>query len=350
VDDFIRATAVAARAAIWYGFLLALVVAELFAGRVLRRVVEASLKRPTLREIEAMLRAPLGDPDLRLAFWDPQSHRWGDGGTEFTQPAAGRALTAVERDGRPAVAIVHDAELAEDPELVHAAGAVALLAHENAELEQAWGESLDELRESRARIVAAAEVERRALERDLHDGAQQQLTAVLLSLSRVGEVLPEGSEAKVRLVAIECALEEALEELRRHAHGFYPIPLAETGISGALEAVATRSGGTIHVAVDGVGRYPPEVESAVYYCCLEAVQNATKHAGSGVGISIQLRESNAELRFEIRDDGPGFDLAAVHDGVGLRNMRDRVDALHGRIAVVTAPGRGSAVEGAIPVG
>jgi signal transduction histidine kinase len=340
---------VIARASLWYGLVLALVAAELFAGRVLRRIVEASLRRPSLRELEAMLRVPLGDPGLRLAFWRSGSRDWADGDGATVEASEGRVLTAVERDGRPAVAIVHDAQLAEDPELVHAAGAVALLAQENAQLEVAWTDSLQQLRESRARIAAAGEIERRALERDLHDGAQQQLTAVMVKLALVGELLPHGSVARTRLSALESELEDTQHELRRLGHGIYPSPLAAVGIVGALEAVATRSAGAITIAGDGIGRYPPEVEAALYYCCLEAVQNATKHAGPGAGVAVALRETGTELCFEVCDDGPGFDPAAVHDGVGLRNMRDRIDALHGRLEITSSPGRGAMVAGAVPV-
>jgi signal transduction histidine kinase len=155
--------------------------------------------------------------------------------------------------------------------------------------------------------------------------------------------------ARTRLSGLESELEDTQHELRRLGHGIYPSPLAEVGIIGALEAVATRSGGAIDIDGDGIGRYPPEVEAAVYYCCLEAVQNATKHAGPGAGVAIALREAGTELCFEVCDDGPGFDPAAVHDGVGLRNMRDRIDALHGRLEITASPGRGAMVAGAVPV-
>jgi signal transduction histidine kinase len=316
---------------------------------VLRRVIDASLRRPPVSDLEAMLREPLGDPGLRLAFWRPEREEWAGGDGGAVEPSDGRVLTAIDRDDRPAVAIIHDAQLADDPELIHAAGAVALLAQENAELEQAWTDSLRQLRDSRARIAAAGEIERRALERDLHDGAQQQLTAVLVRLTLVGEMLPMGSAAQAELAGLGCDLEQTLEELRRLAHGIYPVPLAAAGIVGALEAVAERSGGTIEVVSDCIGRYPPEFESAVYYCCLEAVQNATKHGGPGIAIVIGLRQSGAELRFEVRDDGRGFDPAAGHQGVGLRNMHDRLDALHGQLEITAAPGRGAAVVGTVPV-
>jgi signal transduction histidine kinase len=348
LDTVIRWAVVVARAAVWYGFILALVAAELFAGRVLRRVVEASLQRPSLREIEAMLRGPLGDPQLRLVFWSSRRHGWIDGEGVPAGPAEGQVLSPVERDGRPAAAIVHDAQLAEEPELVHAAGAVALLAQENAELELARTQSLRQLRDSRARTAAAGEVERRALERDLHDGAQQQITALLVKLTMIGETLPAGSAAQTQLAGLQTELDATLQELRRLAHGIYPVPLAETGIAGALRAVANRSGGGVEVVDEGIGRYAPELESAVYYCCLEALQNATKHAGPGASVMIRLSETGPVLRFVVRDDGPGFDPAAPTDGVGLRNMRDRIDSLHGRLEITSAPGRGVVVSGAVP--
>ena len=139
-----------ARATLWYGFLAALIGAQLYAGRVLRRIVEASLERPSFAELEAMLRAPLGDPGLRLLFWRPRNLAWSDAhGATVAGPAPGpgQVVTAVELDGAPAIAIVHDRELAEDPELVHAAGSVALLARENAELEAAWDDARRVLRD-----------------------------------------------------------------------------------------------------------------------------------------------------------------------------------------------------------
>ena len=296
-----------------------------------------------------MLRGPIGDPGLRLAFWASERREWIDDHGVAVEPPAGRVLTTVERHGRPAVAIMHDDQLAEDPELVHAAGAVALLARENAELELAWQESLRELRDSRARIASARDAERRVIERDLHDGVQQQLTALLVRAALVSEMLPRGSAAHAGLAELETGLEQALEELRRLGHGIYPAPLAQIGIVGALKAVAGRSAGTIVIAGDGVRRHPPEVEAAMYYCCLEAVQNATKHAGPGAGITIRLHEARAELRFEVRDDGVGFDPTAAHDGVGLRNMRDRIDALHGHLEITTTPGLGCTVAGVVPV-
>ena len=227
-------------------------------------------------------------------------------------------LTVVERDGRPAVAVIHDAQLAEEPELVHAAGAVALLARRTPSSRLAWTDSLRQLRESRARIAAAGEVERRALERDLHDGAQQQLTALLRQAGARRRAGPARFARAGQLAGLATDLEHTLEELRRLAHGIYPAPLADAGLvrrargrRARAPAARSRSRG------GGIGRYPPAIESAVYYCCLEArAERDASTPGPGAGIAIRLREAGAELRFEVRDDGPGFDPAAAHDGVG----------------------------------
>jgi signal transduction histidine kinase len=334
----IQWTIVGTRSSIWYGFLFALIAAELYAGRVLRRVVVASLRRPAPADLEAMLRGPLGDPSLRLVL-----------GPAREPLPPGRVQTEIERDGRAAAAIVHDAELAEEPELLRAAGAIALLAEENAELEAGWNTTLRELRASRNRIVAASEIERRKLERDLHDGAQQRLVALRIRLALAREQAIAVPAVEAKLGQLEADLDEAIEELRDLAHGIFPSLLAERGLLAALRAVALRGPRAVQVTGHQVERYPPEIESAVYYCCLEALQNATKHAGAEAQITASLAAENGHLRLEVRDDGPGFDLTAVHAGVGLRNMEDRLGAVRGRLTIVTSPGKGTRISGRVPL-
>ena len=258
-------------------------------------------------------------------------------------------LTEVERDGQAAAAIVHDAQLAEEPELLRAAGAVALLAQENAQLEAAWNDSLRDLQDSRRRIVAASEGERRRLERDLHDGAQQRLVSLRIGLAIASEQAAADPVTSARLGEFERDVDGAIEELRELAHGIFPSVLADRGLVPALRAIG-RSGPR-HVEVTGrrIGRYPPEIESAVYYCCLEALQNATKHAGPAAHIAAHLTVKNGELRLEVSDDGPGFDVTAIHDGDGLRNMEDRLGAVHGRLAIVSSPGNGTRISGVVPI-
>jgi signal transduction histidine kinase len=351
LNTFVRWTFAGARSALWYGFLLALVAAELAAGRVLRRMVSESLRRPSLHDLEAILRRPLGDPGLRLALRQRGANAWADGDGNVVEPPApgsGRALTEVDLNGRPAAAIVHDVQLADDPELLQAAGATALLAFENAELQSAWEASLRELADSRARIAAASARERRNLARDLHDGAQQALVAtgikLVLTTERAGD-----PELRRELTELSDELDTAINELRDLAHGIYPGLLADLGLVYSLKSVAQRAGRSVEVFGEGVGRYPPEIESALYYCCREALQNAFRHAGPRANISIRLRDSGDELRFEVRDDGRGFDTAAEHDGAGLRNMEDRISALDGSIEFVSAPGHGAVVSGAVPL-
>ena len=342
-DDFypiVQWTIVGTRSSVWYGFLFALISAELYAGRVLRQVVVASLKRPEPAELEAMLREPLGDPRLRLAFHAEDA---------VAEPGSGCIVTEIERDGRPAAAIVHDADLAEEPELLQAAGAIALLAQENAELEAGWRYSLSELRESRNRIVAASEIERRRLERDLHDGAQQRLVALRIRLALAREQVEAGMAGSAKLGELEADLDEAIQELRDLAHGIFPSLLADRGLLAALRAVALRGPRRVELTGRRVGRYPPEIESAVYYCCLEALQNATKHAGPDAHIAASLLAENGNLRLEVSDDGPGFDLAAVNAGVGLRNMEDRLGAVHGHLTIITSPGNGTKISGVVPI-
>ena len=350
VHSGLQWTFAAARSFVWYGFLFALIAAELFAGRALSGLVRDSLGRPSLRELEAMLRGPLGDPGLRLGFWRPRTHDWADADGAVMAPArAGQALTEVERDGRPAAVIVHDKQLEEDPELLQAAGAVALLALENADLDAAWKESLGELADSRARIVSVGARERRKLERDLHDGAQQRLVAASINLSLAGELAGGNPELQERVSDASSEVEEALAELRELAQGIYPQALARWGLRRAFDVLAARYPDRIEITEAAGGRFPPEVEAAVYYCCLEAVQNASKHAGSDAQVSIRLYTEADQLHLEVRDNGPGFDVSAGGDGVGLQNLRDRLGAIRGSVEIVSEPGHGTLVAAAAPL-
>jgi signal transduction histidine kinase len=341
----------ATRSFVWYGFLFALIGAELFAGRVLRDVVRRSLGRPSLRELEGMLRGPLGDPGLRLGFWRPSTQAWvGHAGAVLEPPRPGQVLTEVDRDGRPAAAIVHDTQLAEDPELLQAAGAAVLLAQENAELDSAWKESLGELTDSRARLVSAGARERRKLERDLHDGAQQRLVAASIHLSLADELADANAELRDRVSEARLAVEDALTELRELAHGIYPPALGRWGLARAFELLSSRHPGRVDVIDACARRFRPEIEAAMYYCCMEAVQNASKHAGADAHISIRLYTDAEQLHVEVRDDGSGFDVASINGGIGLENMRDRLGAVGGRVEIDSAPGQGTLVAAAAPVG
>ena len=336
---------VAARASVWYGFLFALIAAELFAARAMGRLVEQSLDHPSKQELEVMLREPLGDPQLRLEFLadratDPDAER------QAVEAGPGRDVTLVQRDGSPAVAIVHDAQLDDDPELLKAAGAIALLAAENAELDAGWTQAMRDLERSRTRLVRAADEERRKFERNLHDGVQQHLVAIRIWLELAAEATVDGA-TRDRLVDIGDNVDGALEEVRAVSHGLYPQLLSESGLVAALKSIQRRTPVPLSFHADGVGRYSPEVESAVYYSCLEAIQNATKHGGPDLHISVTLRQDGDQLRFDVEDDGAGFEAERV-TGTGLQNMEDRLGAVGGRLTVRTAPGQGTRVSGRVP--
>jgi signal transduction histidine kinase len=208
----------------------------------------------------------------------------------------------------------------------------------------------DELRASRARIVAAADAERRRIERDLHDGAQQYLVAIAVKARLIQQLAPTDPARGAALTQdLVRDVEAALDELRSLAQGIYPPLLSSAGLGEALRAASSRTPIPVGLETDGVGRYQPELEAAVYYCCLEALQNTSKHAGDGTSASVRLWEEAGSLHFDVDDDGVGFDPAHGTAGAGLTNMRDRIGAVGGTLRIESAPGSGTRVRGAIPL-
>ncbi|HEX8098580.1 MAG TPA: GAF domain-containing sensor histidine kinase [Actinomycetota bacterium] len=214
----------------------------------------------------------------------------------------------------------------------------------NAELQA----KLEELQASRQRIVAAQDAERRRLERNIHDGAQQQLVALSVKL-RLARTLAgrDPARAEQMLTEVEQETIEALETLRDLARGIYPPLLADQGLAAALTAQARKVPIPVEVDPDGVGRYPQDVEAAVYFCCLEALQNISKYANATSAV-IQLRGDDGYLRFEVKDDGLGFDAVSTPKGSGLQNMADRLAALEGSLEIRSRLGKGTTVAGSVP--
>lgn len=209
---------------------------------------------------------------------------------------------------------------------------------------------VDELRASRARIVAAAVAERRRVERDLHDGAQQRLVLLRLKLALAQRTLAtEGKAADAAIGELLLEVDSALAELRDLAHGIYPVVLENEGLRGALREAVERAALPAELASDGTGRYPPELEAAVYFCCLEALQNASKHAGDNARAKVAIGEHDGTLRFTVADDGRGFESSAAARGAGIQNMADRIGALGGTLSVESAPGSGTTIAGTIPL-
>jgi signal transduction histidine kinase len=246
----------------------------------------------------------------------------------------------------------------DDQMLTELARQVGLALH-NVNLDSALQESLDEvrrqadeLRASRARIVEAGDAQRRRIERDLHDGAQQHLVALAVSVNLVRQIAETDPDtAQSMLAQIGTDLQDAVQELRNLAHGIYPPLLMDRGLAEALSAAAGRAALPTGVDADGIGRYPQAVEAAVYFCCLEALQNAAKHAGEGAQAMVTVRDDEGALLFEVHDDGAGFDLATgAHHGHGFVNMSDRVGAIGGTLVVESAPGAGTTIRGRLPLG
>ncbi len=199
-----------------------------------------------------------------------------------------------------------------------------------------------ELRASRARVVAAADAERRRIERDIHDGAQQQLIAIAVNLRvarEVAELDPARSEEVLEQIGRD--LRDTLEEIRSLAHGIYPPLLLDAGLGPALNAAAARSAVRVQVEAHEVDRHPAEVEATVYFCCLEALQNAAKHAGPSTHVRVGVRAEPGVVSFEVSDDGPGFRFADHSSGAGLQGMADRVGGAGGELSIVSEPGRGT---------
>lgn len=245
----------------------------------------------------------------------------------------------------------------DDQALTELARQVGLALH-NLKLDSALQDSLDEvrrqaneLRRSRTRIVEATDMERRRIERDLHDGAQQHLVALAVS-TRLARQLADSdpNAAKEMLDQIASDLQDAVQELRNLAHGIYPPLLLDRGLPDALRAAGNRAALPTNVEADDVGRYPQQVEAAIYFCCLEALQNAGKHAGADATIVIHLREEHGALVFDVTDTGAGFDPAGgAAQGHGFVNMADRVGAFGGSVRVDSAPGAGTRVIGRVPL-
>ena len=217
-------------------------------------------------------------------------------------------------------------------------------------LATSFNRMLEELQASRGRIVAAADEERRRVERDLHDGAQQQLVLIALKAGAIERLVAGDPKAGALAHELRADVYRALSELRDLARGLYPAALESDGLPGALADAVMRAPIPTTVECDGAGRYRAELETAVYFCCLEALQNAAKHAGEGARARITLGESDDALRFEVTDDGSGFDAAATPGGSGLQNMTDRIGALGGNVRIDSEPGRGTTIVGQLPVG
>ncbi|MGZ4115665.1 MAG: histidine kinase, partial [Actinomycetota bacterium] len=234
-----------------------------------------------------------------------------------------------------------------EDELVADLASQAGLALRNVRLTAELQASLEDLRASRRRLVEAQDQERRKIERNLHDGAQQQLVALSVQLGLVERVADDPERVRAMSEQIRSALADALDDLRDLARGIYPPLLADRGLAAALDAQARKAPVPTTVEADGVGRLPQDAEAAIYFCTLEALQNVAKYADA-TSATVRLRERNGSVEFEIEDDGRGFDPATKSGGTGLQGMLDRLNAIGGTLEVDSRPGRGTVVRGSVP--
>ncbi|MBV9915136.1 MAG: hypothetical protein JO153_01435 [Solirubrobacterales bacterium] len=290
----------------------------------------------------------LGDRGLRLAYWLPDSQRYVDANGDPTPLGqVGDAVTDVRLDGRRVGAVVHDPAFLEDGELLRAVGAAAALAMERERLEAELRARVQELEASRSRMLDAAVSERRRLERDLHDGAQQRLVSLALSLRVARRRLPhDPADASRLLESAAGELEAALAELRELARGIHPAVLADRGLDAAIHALAARA----PLPVEFVGtlgrRLPEPVELAAYFVVAEALTNVAKYAHA-THATVRTTHETGAFAVEIEDDGQGG--ADPDRGSGLRGLADRVSALDGRLGIDSTPGRGTIIRARIPL-
>jgi signal transduction histidine kinase len=330
--------------------MLGLLLERLFMGRALTELLER-LAASDGADVEQLMAQALRDPTLSIAYGTGGRAGFVDGsGAAVVVPPQdeSRSAVVIERGGARPAAILFDSQLAEQERYVQAAGEAALMSLEKSRLETDRAISRRELEVSRRRVQEAAVEERRRIQRDLHDGAQQRLLAMR---SQVAELLAAESgspEARETLSAIERELAETLAEVRTLAEGIYPPLLVEYGLGRALRGVSRGMAGAVTIAEEAIGRFAAPVEGAVYFACLEALQNAAKHAGPGARSVVRIWHEEATLRFEVVDDGRGFSAEALDGNDGLTNMRDRITALGGTLQIHSTGGEGTRVSGAVP--
>jgi signal transduction histidine kinase len=294
--------------------------------------------------VRAALAEALGDPSVELAYWLPESARFVD--------AAGRPVdlpegewTEVELQGRRIAAIRHDRSLADEPQLVRAAGAAAALALENQRLAAELRARIEELRASRTRLVTAGDTERRRLERNLHDGVQARMVGLAAKLGLARSKARDDAALAGLLEESRVELMASLEELRTVARGLHPAVLTDRGLDAAVRGLAFRAPLPVDIEGEAPEDLPAPVATALYYVVAEALTNVAKYASASLA-TVAVRRDGADAVAEVSDDGVGAADAA--SGSGLQGLSDRVAALDGRLDVESPPGRGTVVRARIP--
>jgi signal transduction histidine kinase len=331
------------------GYVIARIRDQLGRGRVGDLIVSLGAGSEP-RELRDLLARTLHDPTLQVGYWLPDKQRYIDlDGNDVVLPSgdSSRAVTVLDRDGETLAAIVHDAAVADDPRLMAAATSAVTIAIENERLHAIVRAQLQDVRASRARIVAAEDAARRRLERDLHDGAQHRLVALSLALGMARHRLDTDTD-RALVDSLDIAISEvraALADLRDLARGIHPEILTRAGLVAAIRSLAERTPVPVQVTAEEDERLPASVEAAAYFVVCEAVANAVKHAGA-TQVTVRVLPLPGAVNVEIVDDGVGG--ADIRRGTGLRGLEDRVHALGGDFEVTRPLTGGTRVAAHIP--
>jgi signal transduction histidine kinase len=332
-------------------FLLGLLRTRISRSAVGDLVIELGQESMPSSGLRDALARRLGDPSLEIAYRIDERDGWVDGsGRPFEMPVANgdRIATVLELDGEPIAALIHDEALREEPELVEAVVSAARLAVTNERLQARVRAQLETVRRSRARVVAAADEERRRLERDLHDGAQQHLVglSLLLALAEEQVAAGDGPEGMRLLGEARAEAQDALAELRDLARGIHPAILTNAGLGPAVRSLINRSPIPVRLEAIPERRFAPGVEATAYFAIAEALTNSAKHAG-GSGAIVSLVARNGHLLVDVTDDGIG---GADSNGSGLRGLSDRIGAAGGTMGIESPPQGGTHLHLELPCG
>jgi signal transduction histidine kinase len=330
---------------------LAIARGRVFAMSAVEHLIAEIEAASSLAGLQRTLGRAFADPPLQLLLWHAADECYVDVDERPVDMSAigpGRSVAAVSRGDEPLALVVHDPVLPSD--VLDAAASAIRLALDNARLQVTLSASIRALEASRKRVARAADEERRRIERDLHDGAQQGLIALRIRLQMLEEVARNDPRAVAPALAdAGRRVQAALDDIRDLAHGIYPSVLSDLGLAYALADVARRLPVQVTLRVDLPCRVPPDVETAVYFCCVEALQNVAKHCGADTHAELSLSEVPDGLRFVLADSGPGFDPALAANSHGITGMRDRLEAIGGRLTIRSQRGRGCRVSGHVPL-
>ena len=337
------------RAIFPFAFLAGLIASEMFTASSLRTVIRQLDSGSRLNE-EATLADALSDPDIKLAFWLRASDQFVDAdGTRVSVPTenSGRVMTEFRRGGELIGGIISGAAIGQHPELLEAAARVLSIVVDKRRLEGDLKTAREYLSSSRAESASATENQRRRIERDLHDSLQQELLAVDMRI-QVARNLTQDVALRDRLRGISEDLALARQNVRDIARGLQPASVLAQGLTPPLAEAAQRAPIPVIFRSRGVGRYPSDIEAAIYFCCLEALQNAEKHSGQDTTVTIDIIGSDDALSFTVRDSGRGFDQTQAQ-GQGLRNMFERMNGIGGWLSIESRAGQGTTISGGIPL-